>query len=740
MESGNNNHSLLPQNGMHNLADDEEANLNLRHYWHVVLERRWLVITIFISVMILTLIYLFKAKNVYEATATIQIDREYDNILNTSEGFLADSREQDYLQTQYKNLASRALLQSVITQLDLDKDERYSGKVNKHPAEALLDDIKITPIRLSRLVEVSAEHTSPATAKQIADTLVDTFVQRNLDQKIGKSMAVLTQLRNEAGVLQDKVTEAQRRIQDYKEEVGSISLEKSQVDIVVQALNNSRLALSVAENDAATTQSIAEETEDLFMNHEVPLSEIPRIADDLQIAQQNIQLAEYEAELEGLLVRYKDKWPAVMVIRQKIAATKQTILEQSKEIYRTITYNARQAASRVEALKGEVNEKTNEQLKLDSLRIQYDELVRKSDQAQLAYQMVLSRIEELSITGRSASNNMTVRDYSVEPYKPVKPRIVLTLLLGIVGGCAIGVGFAFFVNYLDDSIKTQDDVETYLRLPFLGYVPNIKTDSIVERDLQAHLYPQSTAAESFRTLRATVSLMPKSDSYKVLAMTSTIPSEGKSLVASNLAIVFAQTGLKALLIDADLRRPSVHKAFQLHAPQGLTDFLRGDIENYKEIVQTSEVPNLDVICCGAIPDNPSELIGSKKMSDFMKTIRGDYDRIVLDCPPVSAVSDPLVLAARSDGVVFVNKFNKIRREHARRSIQRIQDAGIHILGVALNDIDFEGKDSYYYSYYYYQNRYYASHYKSDPTTPAQKGKNGPADKAKLADPENRIKS
>jgi len=210
-------------------------------------------------------------------------------------------------------------------------------------------------------------------------------------------------------------------------------------------------------------------------------------------------------------------------------------------------------------------------------------------------------------------------------------------------------------------------------------------------------------------------LMPRADKFRILTVTSTIPSEGKSLLASNLAIVTAQTGLKTLLVDADLRRPSVHKAFQLHSPIGLSAYLTEEITRFDECIHSTEVPNLDVVCCGSIPASPSELIGSKRMMQFLQEVRLRYDRIVLDCPPVSAVSDPLVLAAKSDGVVFVTKFNKIRREMARRTIQRLQDAGIHILGVILNDIDFEGKDSYYYSYYYYQNRYYASHYKSDKT-------------------------
>lgn len=689
-------------------GESDETNLNLRHYWHVILERRWLVIVTFISVFILALIYVFKAPRVYRATSRLQIDREYENVLNTTDGFVADSREQDYLQTQYKNLLSRSLIEQVSNKLNLYEDPRYADNLNK--LQAVMDDITVTPIRLSRLVDVSVEHTDPKQAQLIANTLVETFIQNNLDHKMEKSLSALHYLQTEAATMENKVTDAEKRVQEYKEEIDTVSLDKDQ-DMVLQTLNQTRQDLAQAEIEATAAQSVAADVEEAVKN-EIPLTSIPQISKDPRIAGLQTELDKLNAQLEALLVKYKDKWPDVQKLRQNIAAIEESIQNRAKELYRTIQLEAEQKWDKVENLKTLAAGKEQQALQLNQYRIEYDNLSRRAEQQRLAFKTVLSRMEEVNITSKSKTNNMRQVDPAALPLYPVKPRIILTLLLGIVGGCAAGIGLAFFVNYLDDSVKTQDDVETYLKLAFLGYIPNIKTNSLIERDLQSHLYPQSSAAESFRTLRATISLMPRGDDYHVVALTSTIPSEGKSLVASNLAIVFAQTGLRTVLLDADLRRPSVHKAFQLHSPTGLSGFLNNEITDPASIVQSCEVPNLDVVCCGAAPDNPSEMIGSRKMTEFLKFLREKYDRIVVDCPPVSAVSDPLILAAKADGVVFVSKFNKIRREHARRTIQRIQDAGIRILGVILNDIDFEGRDSYYYSYYYYQNRYYASHYRT----------------------------
>jgi tyrosine-protein kinase Etk/Wzc len=361
--------------------------------------------------------------------------------------------------------------------------------------------------------------------------------------------------------------------------------------------------------------------------------------------------------------------------------------------------------------------------------IQYFALEREAKQSETMYNLALQRLKETELQEKDIIQNMHVIDLATAQMVPIKPKKMLTLFLGIVGGLGAGFGLAFFVNFLDDSIKSQEDVESYLKLPFLGYVPNIKETSIIVRDLQAHLHPQSNAAESFRTIRAAIALSQRANDLHVMAVTSTIPSEGKSLVASNHAIVTAQTGAKTLLVDFDLRRPSVHKAFQLQSPRGLSSYLLGKVDSIDDIVHHTEVPNLDVICCGAVPNNPSELSGSQRMKDFIEEVRSKYDKAMFDCPPVSAVSDPLMIAAATDGIIFVSKFNKIRREHARRTVQRIQDAGINIVGACINDLDFEGKDSYYYSYYYYQNRYYASHYKSDKPG-SEDGKDGESDSKK----------
>ena len=686
-----------------------EEKINLRHYWHVILERRWLVIAAFFSVFALCLIYLFRATPIYQAAARLQIDRESDNVLNIKDVFAVDGREQDYLQTQYKNLQSRTLIESVVNKLKLDKDPRYAKSADV--PRAVAEDVTIAPIRLSRLVDIKVEHPDKNQAAAIVNALVDTFIQQNLDQKMSKSLDALRWLKVEADTLERDVGEKDLALQKYRVEKKMVSLEESQ-NIVLQALKQAQADLDKARGEAAAAQKLDEEVERL-LKAGTSINAIPQVANNPLIQDMRKSLSEKEAAQANLLKRYKDKYPDVIRVREEIASLKDSILKESQKVREAIRAEAELARAKEGTMADELKKKEQESFGLSQLRIQYDVLSRQAEQSKLLYNVVLMRMKETDLTSKDKNQNMRVVDRAVVPLKAAKPRVVLTLFLGVIFGLGVSIGLAFFVNYLDDSIKSQDDVETYLRLSFLGYIPNIKTNSVLERDLQAHLHPQSNAAEGFRTLRAAIALSPKSDKYRVITVTSTIPAEGKSLVASNLAIVMAQTGLKTLLVDVDLRRPSVHKVFRLQSPIGLSSYLMEKVARVDEFIHTTEVPNLDVVCCGAVPSSPSELAGSKRMTQFLQEVRGRYDRVVLDCPPVSAVSDPLIIASLSDCVVFVTKFNKIRRDHARKTIQRIQDGGVHILGVVLNDINFEGKDYFYYSYYYYQNRYYQSHYGPD---------------------------
>lgn len=699
-------------------APSASEAFKIREYWHVVLERRWLIIATFAICVILGALYAFRATPIYEAVARLQIDPETGGVLSLRDAISWGNKDQDYLQTQYRNLQARSLLKSVIDKLKLDEDDRY--KLSPDREAALAADLDVTPIRLTRLVEVKIRHPNPKAAENIVNTLVENFLQQNQDRKTGKAMAGYRMLKQEAQSQEADLTQAIERLTKYRSDKAMVSL-ADDMNVVALGLKQAKLDLDGQLLRRSDAQKTAEQV-NRWIKEGKDLVEFPTVAQDRVISELKLKVALSESTLAQLRTRYRDKHPKVAEVLNSLQADREKLKSEAQRSIEAVFNIAQIEQSKLVEAEKKYKDAEKSVFEMNSARTQYELMLRQKERAETMYQLVLSKTKEYDLSSKEQMQNMVIIDRAVIPSKAVKPNKPLILAGSVFGGLLAALGLAFFVNFLDDSVKSQDDVENYLRLPFLGYVPNIKTTSVVERDLQSHIQPTSSAAEGFRTLRAAVSLAKNADRLRNIAVTSTIPSEGKSLVASNFAIVTAQTGLKTLLVDADLRRPSVHKAFQLQSPIGLAAYLAGRVHSVDEITHKSEVPNLDVICCGATPANPSELIGSKQMLQFLEEVAGRYDRVILDCPPVSAVADPLVVGSMCDGLIFVTKFNKIRREHALRSVQRIQDAGIFVIGSVLNDIDFEGKDSYYYSYHYYQNRYYSSHYKSRTATPTGDGK------------------
>jgi Mrp family chromosome partitioning ATPase len=691
-----------------NSMSGADPSINLRQYWHVILERRWLIVATWSVCIIAGVLYSFQAIPMFRAIARLQIDPENQGVLNLNSLALGNS-DQNYLTTQYRNLESRSLMIAVMDKLKLDtEDERYAKSVDK--VTAVARDIKIVPIRLSRLVEVQVTHPKGAQAQRIADTILQVFLQQNLDDKKTKALQGLKILEQEATGKELELEALQGKLQKYRKDKGMVSLKDAQ-NIDAATMRDLKVAYENLRSAADVAKQIAQQAQE-WVAAGKDIVDFAPLAKDEQVAYLRKQVNENSSKLAGLRTKYRERHPRVIQPATQLQADTQKLRDESERALQGIFQMAELEKSReVEALR-KYTESVERVFALDEAKISYDIMEQQLKRVEGFYQTILTKAKDFDIGAKDLLQNMKVQDPAFAPLKAVSPNKPLIFLGSIVGGLAAALGLALFFNFLDDSIKSQEDVENILHLPFLGYIPNIKSISVVERDLQSHLHPTSSPAEGFRTLRAAISLAKNADKLRVLAFSSTIPSEGKSLVASNFAIVTSQTGLKTLLVDADLRRPSVHKAFQLQSPVGLTAYLAGRTDNMSEFVHTTDIPNLDVICCGAVPPNPSELIGSARMVQFLEEASRRYDRVILDCPPVSAVSDPLIVGAMADGMVFVTKFNKIRREHALRSVQRIQDSGIHLVGLVLNNIDFEGKDSYYYSYHYYQNKYYSSHYRN----------------------------
>ena len=392
--------------------------INLRHYWHVALERRWLVLTVFLSIFILTLVYLFRAPLIYQSVARLQIDRESENVLNIREVFSMDGREQDYLQTQYKNLQSRTLIETLITKLGLSNDVRYS--LSKDIYKSVANDITVAPIRLSRLVDIKVEHTDAKQAAKIANALADTFVQENLNLKMSKSMEAFNWLTNEANNLQDKVNKADRALQDYKEKTKRFHLMKTSTWFLKPSKQN-QSDLDKARSAASDAQKLASEVERLVKDG-ASIESIGYVANDLLIKKYKEILGEKQTKLKNLLITKKEKWPEVLQAREDVDTYQTLLATEARKIFESIKNEAVIALAKVVSAEQTLQQQEAKQLELSKLKIDYDKLHRDAEHSKLLYNNVVARMKETEVTGRIKTNNMRVVDPAKVATVPISPR------------------------------------------------------------------------------------------------------------------------------------------------------------------------------------------------------------------------------------------------------------------------------------------------------------------------------
>ena len=382
-----------------------------------------------------------------------------------------------------------------------------------------------------------------------------------------------------------------------------------------------------------------------------------------------------ETQLAELSKRYKDKHPKMIRMKAELQSVKEKLDYHTTEI-----------------------------LCLNRKAIQYGTLRREAESNREMYNILLKRAKETSLSEGLQTGNIRVVDPAEVPVKPFRPRKKLNILLSSIIGLIGGIGLAFFFEYLDNTIKTPDDVEHYIKLPFLGFVPRTKEKVADPKtvDLISHEEPRSTISEAYRSIRTAIMFSSSEKPVKSILVTSAGPQEGKTTNVINLAITMAQAGDKVLLVDTDMRRPRIHKTFAYDNSKGLTNYLVGNAE-IESVIQHTSMPELSILPCGPIPPNPSELLISDRMKQLIKQVNGQFDKILFDSPPIAAVTDAVILANMADGVVQVIHNGKTNCNVILAGKEKLLGAKAKILGVILNNVD-TSRENYY--YYYYHHYYY----------------------------------
>jgi capsular exopolysaccharide synthesis family protein len=700
--------------------DGTIAQRTFQQYLLTLRERVWYIIAVFLLLFSSVLVYTLTRQKLYQSTATVQIFRR-DPVVMQVQGILDNEvRSAEDLNTQVKLLESASIIQKVATRLTGPDLERLLAPYRRPdgPAPSAQGIIaagrQILLQRVSLIVNVQYQHRDPVVAAQVANLIADEYIAYNEKVRTDESLKAVEDLRDRAEEQRKKVDQLAVDLQAYRERSNLVSLDQRK-DINTEKLKALNVYLTDTSNRLSDAEVRWEQVQQRRAKHQ-ELTDLPFIASP-PITQLTQQLAAQQIVIAQLRERYRDKHPKMIEsvnslaqIRRELDRAVGAAADAVQADYQTALNNnlaARKALVTQEA----------DSLKLDRYAVDYDNLQRQYEVNVKLLEQILSRMSETSVSGTIESQSARIVDHAVPSYSPVSPNIRRDLGLGFIGALVFSVAFAFFLAFIDDRVKSMSDIEGVVGLPLLGVVPHMKGQDFMEKATVVANDADLLVSEAFRSLYASLRLKEGSKSAKCLLVTSTLPGEGKSFIVSNLALAFAAHGERTLIIDADLRRPSIHRSFGKENKRGLVDVVAGRITPDEAILRDVH-PNLDILPTGGRANNPTQILNNPAFERLIAELRPRYDRIFFDTPPMAAVSDALMILPLADGCLFNLRFNKVRRKTAQFCVRKLLNTTVPCFGAVLNNLNL-AISGYYYSQYYHKS--YKDYYMTsapDGATPA----------------------
>ncbi len=723
-----------------------EESLRLLDYWHVILKRRWIVLTCLLIVFTTVALGTFKEKRVYAGRVLIEINPEEPQVLSFQQIAQAGPSWDiaSYRETQYKILLSRSLAERVVRDLRLYQypefyeGHKYFGLVTTVPqkipspsdpsppdssSEAFrnsvshfMDSTGVAPIERSNLVRVSFLSHNPELASRIANQLANDYIDRNLQVKWDEALKASEWLSGRLVELKSKLQKSEDALQAYAEK-NSILFVQNAVNAQSQSMADARLEQLQQEY----TQAQADRTQKQSLYSLVQagkVQDLPGFLSNTLIQRLQENLGELQSQYSELTATVKPGYPKAKALKKQIDSVQANLNRQKLNLSQNITQEYQASLAREQFLRGLLDQQEKLVNVVGQKSIEYNILKREVDTNRSLYDGVLQRMKEAQVAAGLKASNIMVVDPSEVPKTPAKPRVLLNLALGFILGTGLGVGLAFLQEYLDNTLKTPDEVESLLRLPSLGVLPSfhlngsqqsssrklatIKMDGNGTGSLAIQKNPASL--EAFRSLRTSI-LLSANPVPKLLLVTSALPGEGKTTTTVNLGATLASLGSRVVIVDCDMRRPSCHRTAGVQNNPGFVQCLTGRVNLADAILPVPGVKNLYVIPCGPIPPNPAEILSSPLTAEMLRKLCAEFEYVLVDSPPLLNVADSRILATMTDAVVLVTRAFDTPYEVVRRARSLLYGAGARILGVALNDVNvhrqgYGYKDGYYQQYGY----------------------------------------
>lgn len=683
---------------------DLPSELHLSDYFRIIRQRIWVVLLFFFVVVTVVAIGTFRATPIYRATTRLIVESPHRKSLPYPETRIYQYSEIDrFFQTQYGLLKGKKVVSDLIDELNMMNWAEYKGLDRSETSERIIKNITVEPEEESFLVDLSFDSPDPKKAELVVNNLAEIFIDLNRERNerdVKERERIVQEILPK---IREKIEKCRQILKEFKMNNNVLAFE-GQREIIRSRHREISTILVGLDRELVGLEAIHQAIEEVKKRGEDFLS-IPLIYESAEISRLREELSLLDKQLEEI----KNKPSYKVQDFNRIAAlqmVKQEEIEREKEI---ILANFSAKLHTAQEQKRLYEEKLAEQVrlekelddKLSEFQMLKDELQFEQDQYNAYFQSFSSLSSRAP--GEFLSNNIEVEFRATTPQKPVRPNKLLNLVLSVVIGLFGGIGLAFFFEYLDDTIKDKEDVDRYLNLPSIGFVPAISDGGkeSLSRDLMMLENPKSSVSEAFRGIRTGISFTHSSSDKKSILITSCNPQEGKTTAAINLAIAMAQGGYKTLLVDSDLRKPRIHRSFGFDNKKGLTTLFLEDVP-VSDLIKKTQVENLYFLASGPIPPNPSEILGSPKMKRLHDELRKEFDKLIFDSPPVIAVSDTMVLGHVTDATVLIIQASDTRKKLALRGKEQLESVGVNVAGVVLNRLKLEKKG--YYDQYYHDHR------------------------------------
>ena len=731
---------------------EQEQEIKLRDYYRIILRHIKLIIIIFVLVMAATVYYTIRAPRIYESSGKILLElNKQTDLFFTTGGFGRND-----LNNQMEVIKSPSVMENAIAKIKRHPDaENFPILSNDNPQGSLAKNIEVSAKRETDIIDITFKSTNPREAEAAVNAVMNSYQEESLKYTRAEVTSVREFLEKQLDITSKKLAISEEDLRAYKiaNEVFALSEEtKEMITNMVEfeaQLSSAQTELQIVEQKLNYLKSELTKLDQTLGDEMVSIS-------SPVLEQLRNRLIENQSQLAILLTKkgYTENHPQLVALKTEIDNIKSqmkqeidAILEVNKYSFNpldrrqqlmtdiiTAEVDYQTAKSKVDGLKTVVEEYSVRMSGLPDAELELARLERAKAINEQVYSMLITRYEEAKISEEGKLSNIRIISLASIPKSPVSPKVKMNILIGLLLGLGLGVGAAFLLESLNTKINNLSDVERYVKLSILGTIPDIPLDekelaeieeriqkegdkaklkelTTVQRQMIArlvpHYSPKSPIAEAYRTFRTNVVSLPSkvSGSSRVFLVTSSGPKEGKSTSSGNLAITLAQMNSKTLLVDCDMRRPMIHNLFMVSRDNGLSKFLTTDDTALSDIIKPSDVENLDIITSGHVPPNPSELLSSKKMDELIAKTRDEYDYVIIDSPPIIAVTDALILARKVDNLILVIRATVTEREIVEQAKILLKNIDVTPAGVVINGVEvkkyYSGYKYYYYYYYYY---------------------------------------